>query len=96
MGQIHGGNAYLTGGTQVHVPGTRHKCQHLRHEKILNGYENSNTCIVVGSLSVTTNFVISDVLRCAMTSGDSRVVIRISYNNKEYNVIINPLHTVST
>ena len=61
-----------------------------------DGYENSNTYIVVGSLRVTTNFVISDVLRRSMTSGDSKVVIRISYNNKEYNVIINPLHTLST
>ena len=41
-------NMDLTGVAQVRVLGTIHKCQHLRHEKILDGYDNSNTYIVVG------------------------------------------------
>ena len=55
MGIIHGENTYLTGGTQLRVPGTRYKCHRPRHEKIFYGYDDFNTYVIVGSLRGTTN-----------------------------------------
>ena len=61
MGKNHGENTDLTGGMQVRVPKTRQKCHHPRHEKILDGYENFNTYVVLGSLMATNNFGRSEV-----------------------------------
>ena len=61
MGLIHGENTYLTGGTHMRVTGTRQKCHHPIHEKILDGYEKFSTYVVVGSLRDTTNFGRLDV-----------------------------------
>ena len=94
MGWIYEENIYLTGGTQVRVPMTRHKCHHLRHEKILNGYDDFNTYFVVGSLRARTNFGCLDIWRHVVTLEASKVVSRLSHNNKEYDSIINPLLTV--
>ena len=94
--KINGGNTDLNGGTQVRVPGTRQKCHRPRPEKILDGYDNSNTYIVLGSLGITANFGRLDIYLHAMILEDIKVVRRIYHNNKEYGGIINPLHTVST
>ena len=81
MGQIHGENTDLT-GTQVRATGTIQKCHRPRHEKILDGYDDFNTYVAVGSLRATTNSGRSDVRRHVMTLGASRVVSRLSQNNK--------------
>ena len=96
MGRIHGENTDLSGDTKVCVPGTRHKCHHPGHEKILDGYDEFNTYIIVGSLRPTIHFGRLEVRRHVMTSEYSRVVSRISHNNKEYGSIIYPLCTIST
>ena len=80
----------------MRVPGTRQKCHHPRHDKILDGYYNFNTYVVLGSLSTTTNFGRTYVQYHVMTSEASRVVSIIYHNNKEYDSIINPLCTIST
>ena len=50
-------NTYLDGVTmQVCVPGTRQKYHSLRHKKTLDGYDDFNTYLVVGSFRDTTNF----------------------------------------
>ena len=67
-------------GTQVHASVTRHKYNRLRHTKILNGYDNFNTSVSVGSLGATTNFRRSDVQCHVMTSEASRVINRRSHN----------------
>ena len=81
LGRIHIENKYLTGGTQLHVPGTRYKYHRTRYKKILSGYEIFNTYAVVGSLRATTSFGNLDVRRNVMTLEASRVVSRISQNN---------------
>ena len=48
MGRIHRGKTDLTGGMQVRVLGTRQKYNCTRHKKILDGYDEFNTYIVVG------------------------------------------------
>ena len=53
MSRLHIENMDLTGGMQVRVPGTRHKCHRRRHKKIFYGYDNFNTYVVVGSLRDT-------------------------------------------
>ena len=47
VGQINGENMDLTVGTQVRVSVTRQKCHHLRHKKILDGYDKFSTYDVV-------------------------------------------------
>ena len=87
-------NIDLTGGTQVCVPGTRQECHRARHEKILDGYENFNTYVFIGSLRDTTNCGRLNVQRHVITLEASRVVSRLSQNCKEYDSIINPLCTI--
>ena len=77
----------LTGGTQVRVPVTRQKYHRMRHKKILDGYDNFNTYVLVGSLRDTTKFGRSDRQRHVMTLEASRVVISISKNNKNTTVL---------
>ena len=77
----------LTGGTQVRMPGTRHKFHSLRNEKILDGYDNFNPYIFVISLRATTNFGFLDVWRHIMTPEASRVVSRIYHHNKNTTVL---------
>ena len=60
------------------LPGTRYKCHRPRHEKILDGYDDFNTHVIVVSLKATTNFVCSNVCRHVMTLETSTVVSRIS------------------
>ena len=43
--------------TQVRVKGAINKCHCLRHEKVLDVYDNFNTYIVVVSLRASPNFV---------------------------------------
>ena len=90
-------NTYLAGVTmQVCVPGTRQKYHSLRHKKKLDGYDDFNTYVVIGSLRATKNFGRLDIQRHVMILEASRVVSRLSHNNKEYDSSINPLRTVST
>ena len=96
MGRIHGENTDLTGDTQILVPGDRQKYHCPWHEKILDVYYEFSTYIVVGSLRAPTNFIRSDVRRHMMNLEASRVVSIISHNNKEYDIIINTIRTVST
>ena len=46
-------NTYFNGGTQVSVPGTRHKYHRPRRKKILDDYGDFNNYVVVGSLRDT-------------------------------------------
>ena len=96
LGQTHGENTDLTGGTQVPMQGTNQKYHRPRHEKILDGYDDFNTYVVIGSLRATKNFGRLDIQRHVMILEASRVVSRLSHNNKEYDSSINPLRTVST
>ena len=66
-------------------------------EKILlGGYDDFNTYAAVGTFRATTSFRYSDVQRRVITSEASRVVSRLSCNNKSYNTIINPMCTIFT
>ena len=82
MGQIRGEDTYLNGGMQVHVSGTRKKRHCLKHEKILNGYEDFNIYVVVGSLRATNNSGRLDEQHHVMTLEYGRVVSSIFHNNK--------------
>ena len=62
MGRIHGENTDFIGVTQVRFPVTRQKYHCPRHKKILDGYDDFNTYVVVVSLRATNNFGHSDVL----------------------------------
>ena len=64
------------------MPGNIQKCHRPRHEKILDGYENFNTYVVVGSLRDTNDFGSLNVRRYVTTLEASRVVSRLSHNNK--------------
>ena len=68
----------------MRVSGIRQKCHCPRHEKILDGYDDFNTYVVVGSLRATTNFGRSDVQCHVITLEASRVLSRLSQNNKEH------------
>ena len=80
----------------MRVPVTKQKFHHPRHDKILDGYDNFNTYVVLGSLRTTYNFRRLYVRCQLMTSEASRVVSNLSHNNKEYESIINPLRTICT
>ena len=95
MGLIHGENKYFSGGTQVRVTRTRQKRHSTKYEKTLNGYDDFNNYVIVGSFKATTSFRYLDVRSHVMTLEARRVVNMISQNNKEYNIIINPLCTIS-
>ena len=69
--------------------GTRQRYHRLRHEKILDSYDKSNTYAVVRSLRDTTNFGRLDVQRHMMTLEATIVVGRISRNNKNTAVLSN-------
>ena len=56
VGRIHGKNTYFTGGMQVRGPVAGQKYQCPRNNKILDGYENFSTYVIVGSLKAATNF----------------------------------------
>ena len=87
VGRIHRENTDLTGGTQVCVPATRQKYHRIRQDKILNGYENFSTYVVVGSLRDTTNFGRLEVWRCTMKSEVSIFVSRLSHNSNNTTVL---------
>ena len=53
MGRIHGENKYLTDGTQLSMSGARQKCHCMRYEKILHGYDDFRTYVVIRSLRDT-------------------------------------------
>ena len=74
-------------GTQVHASVTRHKYNRLRHTKILNGYDNFNTSVVIELLMSPTNFGGSYVQFHVMTLKASRVVSRIFLNNNNTTVL---------
>ena len=62
MGQTNGENTdFLVVRTQVHVLGTRHKLHRPRHEKILDGYDESKDNAIVGPLRAATNSICSYV-----------------------------------
>ena len=85
MGQIHGENTDFTGGKQVRMPVNREKFHHPRYKEIWDGYDDFRTYIVVGLLRSTTNFVHLGIWR-RITLEVSRVVSRISHNNKNTTV----------
>ena len=87
VGLIHVENTDLAGGTKVRVSVTGQKYHRLRHKKILDGYDNFISYVVIGSLKATANFGRLDVRRCMMTSEASRVVSSISHNNKNTTVL---------
>ena len=64
------------------MPGTRQKCHRPRHEKILDGYDDFNTYVVMGSLRATTIFLRLDLRRHVMTLEASILVSKLSHNNK--------------
>ena len=68
-------------------PVTRQKYHGSRHNKILDGYDDFNTYVVIVSLRDTNNFVHSDVQRHVMTLEASRVVSRIYHNNENTAVL---------
>ena len=72
---------------QVCVPGTRKKYHRLRHKQILDGYGNFNTYVIIGSSRATNNFGHSYVQRHVLTLEASRVVSRLSQNNKNTEVL---------
>ena len=72
----------LNGGMQVRVPGNRYKYHRLRHNKILDSYDDFNNYVVIGSSRATMNFGCSDVQHHVMTSKYSIVISRIYHNNK--------------
>ena len=74
--------------TQVRVKGAINKCHPLRHEKVLDIYDNFNTYIVVVSLRVTTNFVHLCVCSYVMTSVDSIKVSMLSQNNNNTTLLL--------
>ena len=64
------------------MPGTRQKYHRPRHKKILDGYDNFNTHVFVGSSRATNNFRRLEVQRHVMTLEASRVEISIYHNYK--------------
>ena len=89
MGQIHGENTDLTGGTQVCVPVTRQKYHRPRHNQVLDGYDNFNTYVVVGSLRATTNIGRLDLQCHVMNLYASKLLSRIYHNNNNKTVLQN-------
>ena len=87
MGQIYGENTDLNGGTQVRVLGTSQKCQIPMHKKILDGYDDFNSYVVILSFRDTTNFERLDIQRYGMSSKASKIVSRTSHNNKNTTVL---------
>ena len=87
VGQFHGEKTDLTGGMQARVPGTRHKYHHLMYKKILDGYDNFNTYVVIGCFRATTDFGCPGIQCHVMTLEDSIVVSKISHNNKSITVL---------
>ena len=81
MGQIHGENTYLTTCTQVRVPGTRKKYPCPKRKKILDDYDDLNTCVIVGSSRANNNFGHSGVQHHTMSFEASRAVSILSHNN---------------
>ena len=79
----------FTYGTQVSVPGTRQKCHHPSHMKILDDYDDFNNYVVVGSFRDTTNFGSLDVRRHMMTFEASREVSSFSHNNNNTTILLN-------
>ena len=81
MGRIYSKNTDLTCGTRVSMPVTRQKYHCPRYKEIMDGYNTFITYFIVGYLRATTNAVYLDVRNC-MTTEASKVLIRISQNNK--------------
>ena len=69
------------------MPGIRHKYHRPRQKKTLDGYDDFNTYVVVGSLTATNNFGRLDVQRYAITLEARRVVIRLFHNNNNTTVL---------
>ena len=71
----------------MRLTGVRQKYHRLKHEKILDGYDDFNTYVVPRSLRETIDFGHSDVQHHLMTSEVRRVVRGVSWNNKNTTVL---------
>ena len=71
----------------MRLAGVRQKYHRLKHEKILDGYDDFNTYVVSRSLRETIDFGHLDVQRHLMTSEVRRVVRGVSCNNKNTTVL---------
>ena len=74
----------------MRVIDNRQKCHSMRHEKILNGYDDFNTYVMVLSLRCANNFRHLDIQHHVVTLEASIVVSRI-YHNDNTNTILSTL-----
>ena len=73
----------------MRVIDNRQKCHSMRHEKILNVYDDFNTYVMVLSLRCANNFRHLDIQHHVVTLEAIIVVSRLSHNNNTTTVLSN-------